>query len=390
MATSQSRRVRSSLGGLLALVTVGGLSYLGAAQPAGSVLAISPLPTPSPAGTRDPAGTTTTSATTTTPGITTPDGTTSGASTWNVYFAGDSLLTRKIADKVSPFARLFPKLDTASLAIVNVETAITNSTTKESKEFNFNSPPRFAQLMADAGVDVGSLANNHSLDMGDQGMLDTIDALTDAGIDPVGAGVNLAAAVTPSIHIIGNIRVAVFGASQVIPSPKWVATPTRPGVASAGKHTIDKATEHLLAAVQQAKATNDVVLVMMHWGQERMSCPTDVQIATAKRLREAGATAVVGAHPHVLQPIVADGDGVIAYSMGNFIWSPRSGITADTGILELRFDGDKLIDTIFHPHRLDANGWAASINDLSSQQRIISQVKRKCAGADGSKPWPGN
>jgi Bacterial capsule synthesis protein PGA_cap len=371
--------VRQFLGLGLAVATLGGLLFLGVTQEnAGALSATNTGQEPSPTTPEQVSG----NPSTTTPGPT--------DSSWNILFGGDSLLVRRGTGNRNPFAKLSPQLDTASLAMINVETAITNSTTRQTKEFTFNSPPRFARLMAAAGVDVGSLANNHAMDMGDQGMLDTIDALQDAGVVPVGAGVNLAAAVKPSLHLVGSTRVAIFAASQIIPAPSWIATPTRPGIASAGKHSIDTATEHLFAAVQQARATNDVVFVFMHWGQERESCPTDIQIRVAKRLREAGATAVIGAHPHVLQPIVADDDGLIAYSLGNFMWDPRSGVTADSGILELRFDGPQLIDTIFHPHRLDGNGWAAAVSDEASQLRIQKQVKKKCRGADGSRPWPGN
>ena len=69
-----------------------------------------------------------------------------------------------------------------------------------------------------------------------------------------------------------------------------------------------------------------------------------------RKLRRSGATAVLGAHPHVLQPIVVDGGdsagsgpGLVAYSMGNFIWDPRGGPTADTGLLEMHFVGSRLV-----------------------------------------------
>jgi poly-gamma-glutamate capsule biosynthesis protein CapA/YwtB (metallophosphatase superfamily) len=305
---------------------------------------------------------------------------------------GDSLLTRKTPATLNPFARQKPLLASADLAIVNVETAIGSATDRQSKEFTFRSPVRFAQLMGEAGVDIGSLANNHTLDFGDQGLIDTIDALNDAGVTPVGAGVNISEALDPSTHTINGVRVAVLAASQIIPAPSWVATKNSIGIASAGKHTIDGSTRQLLAAVTKARKSHDVVIVYMHWGKEREVCPSSVQQDLGRLLRNAGATAVVGAHPHVLQPIVRDvtdqgngvGNGVIAYSLGNFIWDPRGGITGDSGIIELGFTGSTMTDIQFHPHRLDGYGWAAPAQGSDAKQRILGQVQRRCTGADGT------
>jgi hypothetical protein len=303
---------------------------------------------------------------------------------WTLMVGGDTLLTRTNIPDSNPFLQQIPKLGDADLSIVNVETVISAATDKQAKEFNFRSSPRLAADMAEAGIDVGSLANNHSLDFGDQGLIDTIDALRDAGVQPVGAGKNLAEAILPYSTKAGGVSIAVFGASQVIPDPDWIATDQRVGVASAGKQVIDDGTRRLLGAVQQAKATHDVVIVFMHWGKERQVCPTPVQIEAGRLLRQAGAVAVLGAHPHVLQPIVKDPGGVVAYSLGNFIWDPRTGITADTGVLELTFLGAELSDITFHPHRLDRNGWAAPVLKDADRDRIMDQVQRDCPSANGS------
>ncbi len=299
-------------------------------------------------------------------------------------FGGDSLLTRPRSTDVNPFDRQQPLLRSADLAVVNVETAISDSNFREPKEYNFKSPVSFATLMAQAGVDVGSLANNHSMDFGDQGMVDTVDALRDAGVTPVGAGVNRSAALAPSYHSIKGLRVAVIGASQVIPHQSWIATSNTIGVAAAGKDVQDTNTRALTAAVTTARAHADVVIVFMHWGVEKQVCPTELQQRTADALHAAGASVVVGAHPHVLQPLVRSEGTVTAYSLGNFVWDPRSGITADTGILELRFRGPEVAAVVFHPHHLDGNGWAAPVSNAQAQERIIGQVERNCTGADGT------
>ena len=360
----------------------------GAAAPA-------PAPAPTPPPTTPPTadlvpGTTTPSAPIG-PAVPTtiPLGTDQLNTRWTVLFGGDALLTRHIAATTDPFARIRPRLADADLAIVNIETAIDTSGRAETKTYTFRSDLAFPARLADAGVDVGSLANNHALDFGQQALLATIDNLRGAGVEPIGAGADLAAALQPAELVIGGVRVAVLAGSQIIPSGGWPATATRAGIVSAGKHVIDVHSDNLLNAVRAALATHDVVLVVMHCGIEGDPCPSTVQRRLGALLRAAGATAVLGAHPHILQPIVTDptpnGEGLVAYSLGNFIWNPRSGATADTGVLQLQFEGARLVGHRLFPHQLDGNGWAAAVNPGSpAGKRIAGRVGRACPGAVGS------
>ncbi len=260
------------------------------------------------------------------------------------------------------------------------------------KTFTFRSAPSFADTVASAGIDVVSLANNHTLDFGLDALDDTLENLDRVSVARVGAGRSLSEALAPAEFEIAGTTVAVLGASQIIPNGAWPATATRPGIASAGKHAINRETQQLLAAVRAAKTTNAVVIVVMHWGIEGDPCPSSVQQKLGRLLVDAGATAVLGAHPHILQPVVPvttlTGDAVIAYSLGNFIWDPRSGATGDTGVLELRFDGPRLVATSFAPHRLNGNGWAQAVASSSAKGRAISaRVSRRCPGAPGLASW---
>lgn len=356
-----------------------------------------PGPTTGVAGPANPSTPTTTPTvkptTTPTAGPTAPGGTVPRSSgMWTLAFGGDTLLTRRISPATDPFAGIRPPLADADLAIVNLETAVSTRGRAEVKTFTFRSAPSFAGAIARAGIDVVSLANNHSLDFGLDALDDTVDNLARAGVAHVGAGRNLAEALAPAEFTIGATTVAVLGASQIIPSGAWPATGTRPGIASAGKHTINRETQQLLSAVRIAKRFNDVVVVVMHWGIEGNPCPSPVQQKLGRILVDAGATAVLGAHPHILQPVVPvttpTGDAVIAYSLGNFIWDPRSGATGETGVLELRFDGPRLVGIFFAPHRLDSNGWARTVDRSGAAGRAISaRAGGRCAGAPGVSSW---
>ncbi len=339
-------------------------------------------PTPSSAGPTLPPGpsTTTTLLPTAGPTLEAP---------WTLAFGGDTLLTRAVAETTDPFAGIRPPLADADLAIVNLETAMSTRGRAQIKEFTFRSAPSFADRVAAAGIDVVSLANNHTLDFGVEALQDTIRNLDRVNVAHVGAGSTLDEALTPAEFEINNVAVAVLGASQIIPDASWLATPTRAGIASAGKHAINAETQRLLDAVRRARVTNDVVVVILHWGIEGNPCPSPVQQELAGLLVDAGATAVLGAHPHVLQPIVRvptpTGDAVIAYSMGNFIWDPRSGATADTGLLRLRFIGGRFMEATFHPHRLDRQGWARAVSAATSAGRAVStRVSGRCPGGRGT------
>ncbi len=301
-------------------------------------------------------------------------------SRWTLVFGGDTLLTRPIRSSArTPFARVLPALDTGDLAIVNLETALTERGTKQAKTYTFRSPPEFSEVLKDSGVDVVSLANNHTLDFGTVGLLDTLENLDAAGVGRVGAGRTITEALTPFVVERGGVRVAILGASQIIPAATWVAQSTRPGIASAGKHILDVNTERVLVAVRESRKRADVVVVVMHWGIEGDPCPSAVQRRLAKELHAAGASIVLGAHPHVLQPIEFSGTELTAFSLGNFIWDPRSGATADTGTLEVTFVGPAPVSYRFHPHRLDGNGWAASIDATTpTGRRIEARASRRC------------
>ena len=331
------------------------------------------------------------------PALTNQTSTTPGADSWTLTFGGDTLLTRRISPTTDPFAGIRPPLAEADLAMVNLETAVSTRGRAEKKTFTFRSAPSLADRLAAAGVDLVSLANNHSLDFGLDALDDTIANLERVEVAHVGAGRSLANALTPAEFEINGTTVAVLGASQIIPNGAWPATPTRAGIASAGKHTINRETEQLLNAVRSAKATNDVVIVIMHWGIEGDPCPSAVQRQLGRQLRDSGVTAVLGAHPHILQPIVRDDRplpdgsvdaGVIAYSLGNFIWDPRSGATGDTGTVQLRFTGPELVGMSFSPHRLNGNGWAQAVDRSTARGRAISnRVARDCPGANGVAAW---
>ncbi|MGH9156657.1 MAG: CapA family protein, partial [Acidimicrobiales bacterium] len=339
-----------SLTGACLAALLAGCSGRAAREPA-SVVA-PPAASRVPA-TTDPVPPVTTTATAASP-MTSPTTASSPAATsappagaeWTLLAVGDVLMDDTEAAGLDPFAAVVPALAGADLAVVNAEMAIATGGVPEDKTFTFRALPSAAARMAAAGVDVANLGNNHSLDFGAGAMLETIAHLRAAGVAPVGAGSSADAAYAPAMRTVGAVRVAVVGASRVFHRPGWAAG-AGPGVASAYDRP------RLLAAVRAARAQADVVIVAVHWGREGSPCPEPAQEQLGAALLDAGASVVLGSHPHVLQPIVADDRGLVAYSLGNFVFHRRRGTVGESGVLEVSFSGSRVVGYRLHPHVLD-------------------------------------
>jgi poly-gamma-glutamate synthesis protein (capsule biosynthesis protein) len=221
----------------------------------------------------------------------------------------------------------------ADLAVVNLEMPVsTRGAAMPNKEFTFRGDPEQLPFLRDyMGVDAVTLANNHTLDFGTDAMLDTLTHLDDYGIAHVGAGADLKAAGTPVLMQAGAYTVAFLGATRVIPVAGWAAGPERPGLFI----TYDPAA--LCEAIRAVRPHADYVIVYVHWGVERATQPEPYQVRLARDYIDAGADAVVGAHPHVLQPLTFYEGKLIAYSLGNLIFTDAA---RDTMVLRLTLTPD--------------------------------------------------
>jgi poly-gamma-glutamate capsule biosynthesis protein CapA/YwtB (metallophosphatase superfamily) len=233
-----------------------------------------------------------------------------------------------------PWTRVAPLLRAADLALVNLECAVSSrGAPLAGKQYTFRGPPAALAGVARAGVDAVSVANNHSLDYGAEAFLDTLARARRAGVEPVGGGAGLAAARRPVLFERGGLRVALLGYSDVRPLG-FDAGPGKPGAARADLGWIRE-------DVARARRLADIVVVYFHWGTELARRPDARQRRFADAALGAGATVVLGAHPHVLQPLERRGGRIIAWSLGNLVFGAGSPGTTETGILlvELGIDG---------------------------------------------------
>jgi poly-gamma-glutamate synthesis protein (capsule biosynthesis protein) len=263
-------------------------------------------------------------------------------------FAGDVHFTERtaalLADPTSAFGPIASVLKGADVAMVNLETAVTDGGTPEPKQYHFRAPSSAYDAVKAAGVDVVSIGNNHTLDYGQVGLADTLDNARKVGVPAVGAGRDAAEAYAPWVTTVRGTRIAYVAVSQVHELEwSWAARDDRAGIAMAVN------TARSVAAVRAARQMADVVVVYVHWGQEGNSCPTAEMKKFAASMAEAGADAVLGTHAHLLLGDGWLGNTYVGYGLGNFVWWWDDAFSNDTGVLRLTVRDKKVTGSEFVP-----------------------------------------
>jgi poly-gamma-glutamate capsule biosynthesis protein CapA/YwtB (metallophosphatase superfamily) len=269
-------------------------------------------------------------------------------------FGGDVHFESPIRERLasspsSVLAPMAPLLTDADIAMVNLETAVTERGAPQSKAFTFRAPASSFSALRAGSVDVVSVANNHGLDFGPTGLRDTLAAARQAGVSVVGAGRDDEQAYAPHRVTVRGQHIAIIGATQVLDDhliSAWTAGPGRMGLASA------KDEPRLLRAVREARSTSDTVVVFLHWGAELSSCPTSSQRSLARKLARAGADVVVGSHAHVLLGAGTLKGALVAYGLGNFVFYAWRESTTQSGVLEVTVTGRRIDSYRWRPARI--------------------------------------
>ncbi|MDR2357825.1 MAG: CapA family protein [Oscillospiraceae bacterium] len=225
------------------------------------------------------------------------------------------------------------RLRAADATMINLETSVSvRGEPVPDKAYTFRSPPENLKFLTDwLGVDVVSIANNHTLDYGWDAFYDTMTHLDEYGIARIGAGANIAEAARPYIAETGGVRIAFFAANQILTYASWTAGEDKPG------QLIARDAKNLGAlgeAMARVRDGCDYIVVYMHWGIELDVLPYGRQTEVARALIDAGADVVIGAHPHVIQSFEYYNSKPIVYSVGNFLFNA---LHPDTAVVFLRF-----------------------------------------------------
>ena len=205
-----------------------------------------------------------------------------------------------------PFEKVAGAGQGADLVFGNLECAVTARDFAVHKAYRLKADLSVVPALSAAGFDVLSLANNHTMDCGKLGLLETISSLHGAGILTVGAGQDAVEARKPAMAEVRGLKVAFLAFTDV------------PDGSGAFIARGDSAA--VVEAVALAKKQADLVVISFHWGEEYATAPLDYQRKLAHAVVDAGACLVIGHHPHVIEGVERYRRGLIAYSLGNFVF----------------------------------------------------------------------
>jgi poly-gamma-glutamate synthesis protein (capsule biosynthesis protein) len=216
----------------------------------------------------------------------------------------------------------------ADIVFGNLECPVTKGGTKlHGKTWNFRAPPRHLAALKAAGFNLLNIANNHVMDYGPEGFLDTMAALEAAGLPFIGGGRDLAEAERLHVVEVRGLRVGFLGFTSTFPESAWAGR-HKPGVAYSDYGRAGK-------VIQDARGRCDALVVSFHGGTELADEPNDIQKAFARLAIDSGADIFIGHHPHVIQPMEIYHGKPILYSIGNFLFvspTPTTHLTAMTHV----------------------------------------------------------
>ncbi len=316
------------------------------------------------------------------------DGDVPGQDAATLLFGGDVLLSSHVLNAYQSAGGIHGVLDEgyrkvirdAGFFMVNEEFPFSSRGVQaEDKEYTFRLEPERVSMFQEMGIDAVTLANNHALDFGQEALLDSVAVLDGAGILHTGAGANLTEARKPVETVIDGQRIAVIGATRVIPESSWAAGKNHPGMLSSYDAT------ELLKEIRAQKDEGKLVIVYVHWGIERDENPQEYQRTLGQQYIDAGADLVIGSHPHVLQGIEYYKGKPIVYSLGNFVFGSS---IPKTMLLEVKLpEEDAPLRLRLIPGTSGA-GYTRMLNDAGKIQEFYQYIESISfgisIGADGT------
>lgn len=286
----------------------------------------------------------------------------------NLLFGGDIMLGRTVETQIVkngvtwPLAQLKDIISSADISIANLESPFSSTApTTAVNSLVLRGYPPAVETLKDAGIDGVSLANNHITDMGIAGLSETEKLLDENGIFHAGAGLSNSEAHKPFLIEKNNTKFAFLSYTY--------------GVNFNSSGVYYAVTDLSLAKqdIAAAKKIADVVIVLTHFGIEYQSKPNSAQITFAHGAIDAGATLVIGAHPHVPEPIENYHQGLIAYSLGNLVFDQPPNENRDhSALLSVQLNGQKISKAELIPYHIYNSGQPRLVTDPAEKSLIFS------------------
>jgi len=308
-----------------------------------------------------------------------------------ILFTGDLNLGRCVAERTIisqaytgtynyPFEFVAERLSSADITVGSLDGSLSNESNPMPcpESMNLIGPTSMVEGLQFAGFDVVTVATNHIKDCGEKGfdcndkaLIDTTNTLKSAGIQPTGAGNTLIESRAPVIVERNGVRFAFLGINQ-IDSRVWAAE-NIPGTAPLSESHI----EIIKSEITSAKQIADVVIVLPHWGVEHDTQPQEIQRVWAQEFINAGASLVVGNHPHIVQPVESFSDKLAFYSLGNFVFDQGRDFQRESIVVEVNFIGAEIEGWQLHPAKINYYNYQAGWADGAEAGQILAKVLGK-------------
>ena len=254
----------------------------------------------------------------------------------SVTITGDILLdrgVRKVIEQKGTDAVFSPFVDSvfqsSDIVIGNLECPATKIKEPSFKQFIFRAEPEWLFTLKQHGITHLSLANNHSVDQGRAGLVDTRENVVSAGMIPIGAGRTMEEAARPVLLTSSPRKVYVLASLQLA-LENFAYLSEKPSVSQEDFDTLVERVRHL-----RSSEPDSYIIVTLHWGGEHTLQPVTIQRVRAHQLIDAGADALIGHHTHTLQTIEEYKGKPIYYSIGNFIFDQRKPVNTKACMVKL-------------------------------------------------------
>lgn len=254
----------------------------------------------------------------------------------SVTITGDILLdrgVRKVIEQKGADAVFSPFVDSvfqsSDIVIGNLECPATKIKEPSFKQFIFRAEPEWLFTLKQHGITHLNLANNHSVDQGRAGLVDTRENVVSAGMIPIGAGRTMEEAARPVLLTSSPRKVYVLASLQLA-LENFAYLSEKPSVSQEDFDTLVEHVRHL-----RSSEPDSYIIVTLHWGGEHTLQPVTIQRVRAHQLIDAGADALIGHHTHTLQTIEEYKGKPIYYSIGNFIFDQRKPVNTRACMVKL-------------------------------------------------------
>lgn len=212
----------------------------------------------------------------------------------------------------------------ADIAFANLESPLSTVGAHAPKACIFRADPAAVEVLVDGGFNIVSVANNHTLDAGVPGLMQTLDHLEAAGIAWCGAARERERSWEPTLFDVEGLMLGFIACTDLsFQHGSWCK--------------VDAEMTEFAGHVRAAKSRCNLLVVSIHWGNEYQNVPTQRQKDVAHAAIDAGADLIIGHHPHVLQGVGQYRGAPILYSTGNFVFDQREGERMESAIFHLRY-----------------------------------------------------